>query len=89
MHEDKNTKTFHQTTLAVRRSNKIIRLKGALGEWIEEEGEIMRDRHSFYANLFTSGRPIGKEESEFDYALRCIHIHISGAMNDQLVRRAS
>lgn len=37
---DKNTKYFHQTTLARRRTNKIVCIRGSYGTWIQGEKEV-------------------------------------------------
>lgn len=69
MHEDNNTKCFHQTTLARRRRNKILCIKNSEGEWIEGEREIMHELHSLYSNLFPSDRLTTENEGDLEETL--------------------
>ncbi|KAF7841384.1 receptor kinase-like protein Xa21 [Senna tora] len=40
---DKNSRFFHQSTIQSRQSNKVLRLKGSVGNWIEDEDCIVID----------------------------------------------
>lgn len=82
---DKNTTFFHQTTLSKRSRNKVVRLREGDGAWIEEEQGIIHELHSFYTNLFTSGRVSREEELTFDDTLKGITTQIPPNVNDDLV----
>lgn len=51
---DRNTRFFHTSTLQRRARNKVIRLRGRDGVWLENEGEIGKEFTDFYNKLFAS-----------------------------------
>ncbi|XP_028790032.1 uncharacterized protein LOC114746021 [Neltuma alba] len=50
---DRNTRFFHSCTIQRRVRNKIVRLKGNGGRWLENEEEINNSFISFYSKLFS------------------------------------
>lgn len=88
-HGDKNTRYFHQTTFSRCQRNKIIRIKGEEGEWIEEERQIMHELQSFYVRLFTSSRTRDDVGQHIEESLNFTHTQLSRNVNDRLVRRES
>ena len=79
---DKNTKFFHQSTIQRRRQNKVVRVKGEEGEWIEEEGRIIDKFQNFYKKLFTEG-----EIRECREMLENVPRMVSAEMNEKLLKR--
>ncbi|KAI9084399.1 hypothetical protein K1719_033589 [Acacia pycnantha] len=65
---DRNTKFFHSTVVQRRFRNKVLRLKGENGVWLEEKNDIKRAFSDFYVKLFTSGgsRPLDQVLSYVD-----------------------
>ncbi|OMO90964.1 reverse transcriptase [Corchorus capsularis] len=64
MHGDRNTNFFHFSTVIRRRRNKILLLRDATsGEWVSDQGELMRMVVAFFRNLFSiedgDVRPLG------------------------------
>ncbi|KAI9122576.1 hypothetical protein K1719_006416 [Acacia pycnantha] len=57
---DRNTKFFHSTVIQRRLRNKVLRLKGENGIWLEERSDINNAFSNFYVNLFKSegARPL-------------------------------
>ncbi|KAK4271588.1 hypothetical protein QN277_020262 [Acacia crassicarpa] len=54
---DQNTKFFHSSVIQRRQRNKILRLKGEDGCWLEERGAIHDSFNKFYRTLFCAGDP--------------------------------
>ncbi|KAI9118304.1 hypothetical protein K1719_010636 [Acacia pycnantha] len=65
---DRNTKFFHSTVIQLRIRNKILRLKGDNGVWLEEKTDINKAFSDFYVKLFTSegSRPLDQVLSYVD-----------------------
>lgn len=53
---DRNTKFFHQSTLAQRRRNKLMRIRNENGVWVEGEKRVTKEVHMSYSMMFTSDR---------------------------------
>ncbi|KAI9111245.1 hypothetical protein K1719_017856 [Acacia pycnantha] len=51
---DRNTKLFHSMVIQRRLRNKVLRLKGENGIWLEERSDINEAFSDFYVNLFKS-----------------------------------
>ncbi|CAB4271875.1 unnamed protein product [Prunus armeniaca] len=77
---DANTAFFHQSTLAHRRQNCILRIKGDDGRWHVGEQAIRRVFEEHFKNLFTS-------EAQFINGdiLDCVDSVISQTTNDNLL----
>ncbi|XP_028784473.1 uncharacterized protein LOC114740485 [Neltuma alba] len=60
---DRNTKFFHSCTIQRRVRNKVVKLKGEDGEWLEEEKDINDAFSKFYSELFASGGRRNMEET--------------------------
>lgn len=60
---DKNSKNFHQTTLQKRAHYKILRIKNELGEWVENESEIVGCFNRYFRELFQSDGANNIEEA--------------------------
>lgn len=69
---DRNTKYFHQTTLARRRTNKIVCIWGLDGAWILGEKGVFREIHSYYQSLFTSNKRQGGPPDFPEGTVSCI-----------------
>ncbi|KAK4254647.1 hypothetical protein QN277_010000 [Acacia crassicarpa] len=65
---DRNTKFFHHTVIQRRLRNKVLRLKGEDGVWLEEKNDINGAFSEFYMKLFTAGgsRPLEQVLSYVD-----------------------
>ena len=81
---DKNTKFFHQSTIQRRRQNKVVRVKGEEGEWIEEEGRIIEKFQNFYKKLFTEG-----EMKDCREVLENVPRMVTAEMNERLVKEVN
>ncbi|CAA7059511.1 unnamed protein product [Microthlaspi erraticum] len=81
---DRNTKFFHATTKQRRARNRITKLKGSNGQWIENEEGIEQTATAYFQNLFTTSNP-----SDFDEALRYITPKVSSSMNLALTQPPS
>lgn len=62
---ERNTKFFHQTTVARRRNSIITRLKIDHGEWIDNEQEPAEMAKKFYENLYKAGQGSPVDEGNF------------------------
>ena len=51
---DRNTKFFHTSTLVRRRSNKIVRLRNSVGEWITDSNLIRLHIQRGFEDLFST-----------------------------------
>jgi hypothetical protein len=51
---DRNTKFFHTSTLVRRRSNKIVRLRNSVGEWITDSNNIRLHIQQGFVELFST-----------------------------------
>ncbi|XP_075507434.1 uncharacterized protein LOC142544260 [Primulina tabacum] len=51
---DKNTRFFHTSASARKKTNKLNRLKDANGHWQEEQSKICEVAHDYFQNLFSA-----------------------------------
>lgn len=63
----RNTKFFHQTTVARRRRSIETILKNNQGDWIDNEEELRKLAKEFYENLYKAGNCIPIDEGKFDF----------------------
>ena len=54
MHGDRNTRFFHQKTIAHRRRNRIEAIQDNSGNWLYNEEEIWNHAMGYFSSLFTS-----------------------------------
>lgn len=66
VHRYKNSKFFHQTTLARRRRNKILPLRGLNGTWMEGEIDKREEIHIVYSVLFEKDRTHILDEDNYE-----------------------
>ncbi|OMO87766.1 reverse transcriptase [Corchorus capsularis] len=81
---DANTRFFHQTTIQMRQTNKILNLKSDNGEWIEEEKKIVEEFELYYSDLFTSNN-----SKNWDQVLLHVPRVVTDHMNGELTRDIS
>lgn len=86
---DKNNKFFHHTTLVRRRTNKIGRIRGSDGIWIQGEIKVSQEIHTFYQSLFTSDRDQGGDWDFPESVISCIPNQVSESMNSHLTGLAT
>lgn len=86
---DKNNKFFHHTTLVRRRTNKIGRIRGSDGIWIQGEIKVSQEIHTFYQSLFTSDRDPGGDWDFPESVISCIPNQVSESMNSHLTGLAT
>lgn len=77
---DRNTRFFHQRVLLRRQRNKITRLKGENGEWLQEEDKVASRIGSYFQKLFTS-----EGEREWGRTMEAAKQVVTGEMNQGLV----
>ena len=51
---DRNTSFFHVSTIVQRRRNRISFLKNSVGEWVQEETQIMSFIREAFVKLYTT-----------------------------------
>lgn len=78
---NKNSKFFHVTTKQRRARNRITKLKGPNGAWVENEDGIERLATSYFQNIFTSTSP-----SDFDEALWYVTETVTPQINESLTK---
>ena len=55
---DRNTSFFHMSTLVRRKRNKITAIKNSVGDWINEEQQVMEFVHRGFSEMYTSSQEV-------------------------------
>lgn len=76
---DANTAFFHRTTLHRMRVNKIAKLKGDDGSWVDDDRQVFNLVEAHFKSLFTSGG-----NRDWGDILNCIEPLVSDSMNADL-----
>lgn len=80
-HGYKNTKYFHQTTLARRRRNKILQIRAADEAWVEEEKAVTNEMFAYYNKLFKTEREVQGGGQMWDQTMSSILRQVSREIN--------
>ena len=78
---DRNTKYFHAKTKQRRARNRITRLKGLMGQWVESEESIEMVATEYFHQLFSASNPTNIQDS-----LRYVTATVSNDMIQHLLR---
>lgn len=82
---DKNSKFFHTVAIQRRQRNKIVKIKGDVGGWIEDEVAIDDSfKDFFFEDMFSSDGP-----RDFQEALAMVENVITSAENQDLLKPMS
>lgn len=77
---DRNTKFFHATATQRRKKNIIEGLKGPVGNWHEDQGEIEHMILDYFSEINNT-----KQSSAQEYRLEGVNLRISPEMNNKLL----
>ncbi|XP_074374872.1 uncharacterized protein LOC141716338 [Apium graveolens] len=80
---DKNTRYFHSSCTARRRTNRIHRLKNDNGNWVDWQQGLQSLIVNYYQDLFKS------DQANIDEVTNCVHPRLSSAQNMDLMKEIS
>lgn len=78
---DANTSFFHQTTIQMRRQNRITRIKDCHGHWISDEIGVRRTFEAYFKNIFSSNG-----SRDWGNAMDCVESVVTPQMNEDLLQ---
>lgn len=78
---DRNTKSFHQATVEIRKKNTINRLQRSGDSWIERENDIMQECEGYFRKIFQIEGCRGVYEQ-----LQCVPLMVDLKTNETLTR---